>query len=308
MLTAPKGELVNAKIAISKPIASRAPPAVQSPSEDANEHRIIFAGHFDPAVNNNGWAGVTRVILSGGAAHVEDGAVVVEGAQSVTLLTRVEWYADFSQAQVDAMVKSVDQVEADYAKLLDRHRQVQAPIFDRVSVDFGGSAQQAMSGEELIDDQRTRQASRLHCLRSSSTWAAIGSLPPRVIISPRSISISISVIAPGTMGALPEAMSRYYDWVESVLPDGRTNASNIFGARGIVFPILPSWGSASASTMQYPRVTAFGLIPIGLPALAGVITAPFGISSWSAAMWSFCASGSCRASRKWLSSTRTSSL
>ena len=96
------------------------------------------------------------MILSGGAAHVEDGAVVVEGAQSVTLLTRVEWYADFSQAQVDAMVKSVDQVEADYAKLLDRHRQVQAPIFDRVSVDFGGSAQQAMSGEELIDDQRTR--------------------------------------------------------------------------------------------------------------------------------------------------------
>jgi hypothetical protein len=112
LLTAPKGELVNAKIAISKPVASSG--AAGGPisfEQDANEHRIIFAGHFDPAVNNNGWAGVTRVISSGGAAHMEDGTVVIEGAQSVTLLTRVEWYADFSQAQVDAMVKSVDQVD-----------------------------------------------------------------------------------------------------------------------------------------------------------------------------------------------------
>src|SRR5208337_4956390 len=154
LLTAPKGELVNAKIAIAKPLASSG--AAGGPitfDQDANEHRIVFAGHFDPAINNNGWAGVTRVICSGGSAHMEKGAVVVEGAQSVTLLTRVEWFADFTQAQVDAMVKSVEQVDADYATLLARHRQVQAPIFDRVSVDFGGSAQQAMSGEELIDDQ-----------------------------------------------------------------------------------------------------------------------------------------------------------
>ena len=42
------------------------------------------------------------------------------------------------------------------------------------------------------------------------------------------------------MGNLPEAMGSYFDWIESLLPDCRKNAENIFGARGAVFPILPN--------------------------------------------------------------------
>lgn len=260
LLTAPKGELVNAKIAIAKPIASSG--AAGGPitfEQDANEHRIIFAGHFDPAVNNNGWAGVTRVICSGGSIRMENGAVVVEGAQSVTLLTRAEWYADFSKAQVDAMVKSVDQVDADYATLLARHRQVQGPVFDRVSVDFGGGAQQAMSGEELIDDQRSRTGfspallEKLFDMGRYWLYATAGNYFAEI-----NININLQ-IAPGMMGSLPEAMSRYYDWVESVLPDGRTNASNIFGARGVVFPVLPSWGLGVS--FHYAVSTGYGIWP-----------------------------------------------
>jgi hypothetical protein len=61
------------------------------------------------------------------------------------------------------------------------------------------------------------------------------------------------------MGNLPEAMGTFYDWVESVLPDCRKNAENIFGARGAVFPILPSWGLGVS--FHYAVSQGYGIWP-----------------------------------------------
>jgi hypothetical protein len=46
-------------------------------------------------------------------------------------------------------------------------------------------------------------------------------------------------IAPAPMANLPEVMDTYTRWLESLLPDSRKNAENIFGARGAVFSIHP---------------------------------------------------------------------
>src|SRR3546814_17491379 len=66
-------------------------------------------------------------------------------------------------------------------------------------------------------------------------------------VQPMSGEVNINInlqVAHGEMGDVPEAMAPYYDWIESLLPDCRTNAKNIFGARGAVYPIMPKkdWG------------------------------------------------------------------
>ena len=127
-------------------------------------------------------------------------------------------------------------------------------------MDFGGSTQQAMAaGEELIDDQRTRTGfspalleklfdmGRYWLLVTAGNYFA-------------EINININLqIAPGVMGNLPKGMGTFYDWVESVLPDCRKNAENIFGARGAVFPILPSWGLGVS--FHYAVSQGYGIWP-----------------------------------------------
>ncbi len=49
-------------------------------------------------------------------------------------------------------------------------------------------------------------------------------------------------IAPGPQGDLREGMNAYFDWMESIVPDCRVNARNIFGCRGVSYPLLPDKG------------------------------------------------------------------
>ncbi len=66
---------------------------------DFNEQRLIFKGRLDPSVNNRGYAGVTRVVRDGGSARMEGNTLVIENASSVMLLTRIEYFPDYSEEQ-----------------------------------------------------------------------------------------------------------------------------------------------------------------------------------------------------------------
>ena len=72
------------------------------------------------------------------------------------LLTRIEYFPDYSDDKVEALRQAVEQITPDYAALLERHRQVQSEMLNRVTVDFGGASQYGMSVEELLADQRSR--------------------------------------------------------------------------------------------------------------------------------------------------------
>jgi hypothetical protein len=246
LLTAPNGQTVNARIAIHNPPAGRmGDPAPITFEQDTSEQRLIFKCRFDPAVDNSGYAGVTRVLPTGGSARNEDGTVVIENASSVLLLTRIEWFPDFSQDKVESLRLAVDGLNPDYPALLERQRQAQAPVFNRVTVDFGGGCQHGMASEELLNDQRTRAdyspALLEKMFEMGRYWfiASSGHYPPMVA----EVNININLqLSGGPMGDLHEAMGRYFDWMESILPDCRNNAKNIFGARGAVYPLLPDKG------------------------------------------------------------------
>ena len=123
---------------------------------DLSEQRLIFKGRLDPSVDNRGFAGITRVVLTGGSAHMDKDTLVVENASSLMLLTRIEYFPEYSEEEVEALGKSLDELTPDYPALLERARKVQSEMFNRVSVDFGGASKYGLSSEELLSDQRIK--------------------------------------------------------------------------------------------------------------------------------------------------------
>ncbi len=171
-LTAPKGQSVSVRISLQKsgewtmtsgvswgnrPAhgAYKGPEAGEV-QLDFNPQRLVYKCRLDPSVDNSGYAGVTRVVCSGGSAKMDQDTLVIENASSVLLLTRIEYYPDYSDDKVESLRQAVEQIAPDYAAILERHRKVQSEMLNRVTVDFGGASQYGMSVEELLTDQRSR--------------------------------------------------------------------------------------------------------------------------------------------------------
>lgn len=211
--------------------------------KDFNDKRLIVKGRFNPETCNYGYAGVVRIILNGGTASITNGNLIVEGSNSLMLLTRIEWYKDFQEDKIDALAQSLNDITCDYQELLIRNRKVQAAIFDRASLNFGTSSKEnAMAGEELLADQKLHQGYNLTLLSKlfdmSRYWLMLesGDFPP--IYGHLNINVNLQVSG-GEAANLPEAVNAFYNWIEGMLPDSRNNAKNIFGARGILVSVHP---------------------------------------------------------------------
>ena len=99
--------------------------------------------------------GVTRVVRNGGSARMDGDTLVVENASSVMLLTRIEYFPDYSEEKVEAVRQALEGLTPDYPALLERARKVQSEMLNRVTVDFGGASKYGLSSEELLSDQRS---------------------------------------------------------------------------------------------------------------------------------------------------------
>jgi len=250
MLAAPSGQSVNARIAIQKYSRGRrangglmgANVGESEVKQDFNEDRLIYKCRLDPAVDNSGYAGVVRVVRSGGSARMDGNTLIVENASSVMLLTRIEWFADYSDDKVDALRKAVEQLNPDYGAILERHRKVQSEAMNRVTVDFGGASQYGTSTEELLDDQRSRcdysPALLEKIFEMGRYWFILASGKYPTMQAETNANINLQ-IAPGPQGDLREGMDAYFNWMESLAPDFRVNAKNIYGMRGTFYSLIP---------------------------------------------------------------------
>ena len=212
---------------------------------DCNEQRLIYKCILDPAVDNSGYAGVVRIVRNGGSALMDRDTLVIEGAASVMLLTRIEYFPEYSEDQVEALRKAVEEVPAAYPVLLERHRKIQSEMLNRVTADFGGASQYGMSSEELLTNQRSRpdyspallervfEMGRYWFISTSGKYPSIAA----------EINSTINLQTAGAVqGGLREGMEAYFNWVESLAPDCRVNARNIFGCRGTLYPVFPDKG------------------------------------------------------------------
>ena len=65
-------------------------------------------------------------------------------------------------------------------------------------------------------------------------------------------------IAPGPQGDHREGMEAYFNWMESLVPDFRTNAKNIFGMRGTHYSLMPNKELGVESMYYHAGSTATG--------------------------------------------------
>ena len=271
-LTAPRGQSVNVRIALQRSAAGMRAVAGRAPSgsgtsevqQDVNEQRLIYKCRLDPSVDNSGYAGVVRVVRNGGSARMDNGTLAIENASSVMLLTRIEWFADYSEQKVEALRAAVDGLAPDYPALLDRHRKVQSEALNRVTVDFGGASQYGMSTEELLADQRSRDdyspALLQKIFEMGRYWFILTSGKYCSMSAEVNANINLQ-ISPGPQGDLREGMDAYFNWMESLAPDFRVNAKNIFGMRGTHYSLWPNKGigvafhysSASSTGEMWPH-------------------------------------------------------
>jgi hypothetical protein len=265
-LTAPEGQSVNVRITVSAGGAGMrgggggrgggrggragGPPGgggggQSNVQQDINEQRLIYKGHLDPSVNNRGYAGVTRVVRDGGSARMEGNTLVIENATSVMLLTRIEYFPDYSEDKVETVRQSLEGLTPDHPALLERARKVQSEMLNRVTVDFGGRWQYGMSAEELLADQRSRPdfspALLEKLFEMGRHWFILASGQYPSIAA--GINATIDLQAAGAVqGGLREGTAAYFNWMESIAPDCRANAKNIFGFRGASYPLFPDKG------------------------------------------------------------------
>jgi hypothetical protein len=259
-LTAPKGQPLNVRVTMQRAAAGRpragvglaGPPAsaagAQSGAQsnikqDFNEQRLIFKGVLDASVNNSGFASVTRVVPDGGSARMEGDTLVIENATSLMLLTRIEHFPDYSEERVEAVRQSLERLTPDYEALLDRARKAQSEMLNRVTVDFGGASQYGLSSEELLSEQRSSPG---YCgafleklFEMCRYWFILTSGKYCSMSAETNANINLQ-IAPGVQGDHREGMDAYFNWMESLYPDYRTNAKNIFGMRGAHYSLTPT--------------------------------------------------------------------
>ena len=260
-LTAPKGQSVNVRITLSagggggrggrggRGGGGAGGGGAQGGAQtDFNVERLIYKGRLgDATVSNRGYAGLTRVVRNGGSARMDGNTLVIESASSVILLTRIEYFPDYSEAQVEAARQTLEKITPDYATLLERARKVQSEMLNRVSVDFGGASKYGLSSEELLSDQRSSpgySGAFLEALFGMCRyWFILTSGKFCSMSAETNANINLQ-LAPMALGYHREGEEAYFNWMESLVPDFRTNAKNIFGMRGTKYSLTPSkeWG------------------------------------------------------------------
>jgi len=248
--SAPAGQRLNVRVSMSaggggrgESGGARGGGGSQSGGQmDLNEQRLIYKGRLDPSANNRGYAGVTRVVREGGSARVEENTLVIENASGVMLLTRIDYFPEFSEAQVEATRQALEHVAPDYPALLDRARKVQSEMLNRVSVDFGGDLKHGMSCEELLSDQRSSAGYSGAFLQTlfdmCRYWFILTSGKFCSMAAEVNANINLQ-LAPMALGYHREGEEAYFNWMESLVSDFRTNARNIFGMRGAHYSLTP---------------------------------------------------------------------
>lgn len=192
------------------------------------------------------YTGITVVRADGGKVAVFGEGIRIEGARGLLLLTRVRRHT----GSLDLRTESAALPRGDYPALLDRHRALHRPAFERASLTLDADpAERALPGSELTGRpgspallERLFAAGRYHLYSSS------GMLPPRLTglwtgdwdtawsgAFTTNANLNLQ-IASAAAGALPEVSEAHAALVYSQLADWRDNARAIFGARGIVAP------------------------------------------------------------------------
>ncbi|TDC64687.1 lectin [Micromonospora sp. KC207] len=217
---------------------------------------LNLRGRYPSGQGAFGFEGVTRVVTTGGTVTVNGTTIVVAGAAKVVLLTKLDRYESATAWDARPLHAALATLSADYAALRGRHVALHSAMYDRSRLDLNVSAaDRQLSTSELIARQNANRnvidIALLERLYDSGRYLFISSsgvLPPRLtgiwagswnaawaddFTTDANVNLQV---AGGNILDLTDAMQGYFDLVLGQLAHWRTNARNLYGARGFHAP------------------------------------------------------------------------
>ncbi|MEU6261555.1 RICIN domain-containing protein [Streptomyces sp. NPDC047043] len=219
---------------------------------------LNLRGTYPTGQGAYGYEGVTRVIATGTDATVtvSGSTIVVARATGLLLLTKLGRYETSTGWDSEPLHAQLAGLGTDYTALRSRHTAIHTELYDRSRLDLNVSAaDRSLSVSELIARQNADRSvvdvALLERLYDSGRYLFVSSsgvLPPRLtgiwtgswngawaddFTTDANVNFQV---AGGNVLDLGEAMQGYFDLVLGQLADWRTNARNIYGARGFLAP------------------------------------------------------------------------
>lgn len=203
---------------------------------------ITLKGEY--AYSRGGFAVAVRVLTQGGTMRAEEDGLHIENAdEAVFLLDAKRYYETMPEDAPAELLRGLEKIPADFEGLLERHRAVHQPMFDRVSVDLGGAQEDyLLTTRELKEKQFLSEEiipAYMEAMTDMGRFFLLnecGKFPP--IYGHVNVNVNHQISA-GNIGNLPEMMESFFRWIEWQLPDARENAQRILGARGFFIACHP---------------------------------------------------------------------
>ena len=232
-----------------------------------------------------GYDGAVRVTAQGGKLTCDGQFISVADANSVTLIMRLEpWKTPLTNSEAwpyspnnpefakptatpsqkaarayqprwtVQLKRQLASLPADYDQLLRPHAKAHRAIFDRVSLDLGGSpTERALSSEALLDLAQQEQrlpAALLERMYDAGRYVLLCSAgpdtPPNLFgiwtgtwqpawSGDYTLDTNLQLdIESALSGNLAECLTGYFRLMESFVPDFRLNARRLYGCRGML--------------------------------------------------------------------------
>ena len=210
---------------------------------EKNEAYLIVKGSYEKAITDAGFVGVVRVVLDGGSIKVENGKLVISGANKATILTMIERLPKYSEEGVKTVKSRIAAIKPDYEALLAENARVLAPQMNSSTVRLCSDYEALKSVEELqVEQISTVDLSaplfeKLYHMGRFFLINETGELPAAQGLWSTNVNFQVSS---GNITGLHEQMENYFRFFESKFDDFRLNAKNIFGCRGILASVDPN--------------------------------------------------------------------
>lgn len=231
--------------------------SVTAATSGRNGH-LGVRGVYPAGLGAHGFEGLTRAVITGTGASIKASGerLVIRKATRVVLLTKLARYDAAGAWDAQPLKAQLGVLLTDYDALLRRHLPVHRALYDGSTFRLDVSAaDRELGAAALVERQEGNRAAidlaLLEAMYDSGRYLFVSSsgiLPPRLtgiwvgewggawsddFTTDANVNLQV---AGGNMLFHGDVMKGYFDLVLGQLDDWRTNARNLYGARGFLAP------------------------------------------------------------------------
>lgn len=275
----PDGEKINCRIRLTQlPLSTKDSAIVNkciksSISETDNpwvSYSVEFNQLFPKAIK--GYSIVSRVFAPKAQMKSQDGFLVVENADSLTVLTSVKIFDDSENVNNEILISDINACSPNYNVNLEKHAKIHAEMYDRMTLSLGPQNKKKIANgqNESVSNSNDISLSRIKSVFDACRYELVsstGKLPPTLQgiwggtwrpawSSDFTQDGNVQAVISGGLNCnYFEVTKAYLDYITKLLPDFRNNAKKIFNLRGIWIP---------SRTSEHGQVLHFN---VGFPGL-----------------------------------------